>query len=95
MKSGWLAAFCATFAAEVRHRRWVIRTWLGGQGQEVPGSSERWRLDTGMEMAFQTKPDCEQRLKARVQFFSRMGSHPTPFLACLPDTVDPRGLKRQ
>ena len=61
--------------------------------QEVPGNSERWKLDTGMEMAFQTKADCEQQLKARAQFFSRMGPHPTPFLACLPDTVDPRGPK--
>ncbi len=34
-------------------------------------------------------------LLCSLKFFSRMGSHPTPFLACLPDTVDPRGLKRQ
>jgi excisionase family DNA binding protein len=36
-----------------------------------------------MEMAFQTKADCEQQLKARAQFFSRKGPHPTHFLACL------------
>ena len=28
--------------------------------REVAGSSERWKLDTGMEMAFQTKADCDQ-----------------------------------
>jgi hypothetical protein len=64
--------------------------------QEAPGSSGLWSLDTGMEMAFQTKPDCEQQLKARVQFLARLDprtSGPTPFLACLPDTVDPRGPK--
>ena len=51
-------------------------------------------MDTGMEIAFQTKADCEQQLKARGQFLVRMdprASGPTPFLACLPDTVDPRG----
>jgi len=49
-----------------------------------------------MEIAFQTKADCEQQLKARGQFLVRMdprASGPTPFLACLPDTVDPRGPK--
>ena len=33
--------------------------------QEVPGSSGRWSLDTGMQIALQTKADCEQQLKAR------------------------------
>jgi len=33
--------------------------------QEVPGSSGRWSLDTGTEIALQTKADCEQKLKAR------------------------------
>jgi hypothetical protein len=64
--------------------------------QEAPGSSGRWSLDMGMEIAFQTKADCEQQLKARVQFLARMDPPtpgPTPFLTCLPDTVDPRGLK--
>ncbi len=53
-------------------------------------------MDTGMEIAFKTKADCEQQLKARVQFLARTDprtSDPTPFLACLPDTVDPRGPK--
>jgi len=61
--------------------------------QEVPGSSQHWRLDTGMEMAFGTKADCEQQLKARAQFSARMGPRTTLFHAYHPDTVDPRVLK--
>ena len=66
--------------------------------QEAPVSSGRWSLDTGMEIAFQTKADCEQQLKARGQFFAMTDPRtcdPVPFLACLPDTVDPRGRKRK
>jgi hypothetical protein len=64
--------------------------------REAPDSSGRWSLDTGTEIAFQTKADCEQQLKARLQALVRMdspASGPTLFLACLPDTVDPRGPK--
>jgi hypothetical protein len=64
--------------------------------QEAPSSSGSWSLDTGMEIGFQTKADCEEQLKARGQFLARMDPRtpsPTPFLACLPDTVDPRGPK--
>ena len=51
--------------------------------QEAPASSGRWSLDTGMEIVFQTKADCEQQLKARVQvrMYPRTPG-PTPFLAC-------------
>jgi len=34
--------------------------------QEVPGSSGRWSLDTGTEIALQTKAECEQKLKGAV-----------------------------
>ena len=59
--------------------------------QEVPVGSGHWSLDEGMEIAFQTKPKCEKRLKARVQAFAKATTGQRPFLACLPDTVDPRG----
>ena len=49
-------------------------------------------VDEGMEIAFQTKPKCEKRLKARVQAFAQATTGSRPFLACLPDTVDPRGI---
>ena len=61
--------------------------------QEVPAGSGRWSLDEGMEIAFQTKPKCEKRLRARVQAFAQATTGSRPFLACLPDTVDPRGPK--
>jgi len=59
--------------------------------QEVPVGSGHWSLDEGMEIAFQTKPKCEKRLKARAQAFAKATTGQRPFLACLPDTVDPRG----
>ena len=61
--------------------------------QEVPTGSGRWSLDEGKEIAFQTKAACEKRLKARAQAFAQATTGPRPFLACLPDTVDPRGPK--
>jgi len=84
-----LAALAGILMATSAHAEcaWVL--W-----QE--GKSGLWKLDTGMEVAFRTKADCEQQLKARVQFLAQMESRtsgPTPFLACLPDTVDPRGPK--
>jgi len=80
-----LLAFSATTSAECASVLW----------QEAPSGSGRWSLDTGMQVAFQTRGDCEQQLNARAQMFIRMNSRPdpTPFLACLPDTVDPRGPK--
>ena len=45
------------------------------------------------EIAFQTKPKCGKRLKARTQAFAQAAIGPRPFLVCLPDTVDPRGSK--
>jgi hypothetical protein len=61
--------------------------------QQLPTGSGRWSLDEGMEIAFQTKPKCEKRLKARAQAFAQATTGPRPFLVCLPDTVDPRGPK--
>jgi len=61
--------------------------------QQLPTGSGRWSLDEGMEIAFQTKPKCEKRLKARAQAFAQATTGPRPFLVCLPDTIDPRGPK--
>jgi len=64
--------------------------------EEGPTGSGRCSLDTGMQVAFDTRKDCEQYANARAQFLSAVAkrtSGPTPFLACLPDTVDPRGPK--
>ena len=72
-----LACLLVSAAPAAAECAWVL--W-----QEVPGKSGRWNLDTGMEVAFQTKADCEQQLKARVQFLARIEprtSGPTPFLA--------------
>ena len=70
----------------LRECAWVL--W-----QEVPAGAKRWSLDEGMEIAFPTKAKCEKRLKARAQAFAQATTGPRPFLACLPDTVDPRGPK--
>ena len=61
--------------------------------QEVLVGPGRWSLDEGMEIAFPTKAKCEKRLKATVQAFAQATAGTRPFLACLPDTVDPRGPK--
>ena len=61
--------------------------------QELPVASGGWSLDTGREVAFPTKAACEKRLRARIQAFAQATTGEKPFLACLPDTVDPRGPK--
>ena len=61
--------------------------------QQLQIGSGGWSLDEGKEIAFQTKPKCEKRLKARAQAFAQATTGPRPFLVCLPDDVDPRGPK--
>jgi hypothetical protein len=61
--------------------------------QENPNGSGRWKLDTGMQVAFQTQRDCEQQVKDRLQFLARLDPNSKAFLVCLPDTIDPRGPK--
>ena len=53
-----------------------------------------WYARYKRELAKAARESVKDQIEATpAQFFSRMGPHPTPFLACLPDTVDPRGPK--
>jgi hypothetical protein len=61
--------------------------------QQLPTGAGGWSLEGGREIAFQTKPKCEKRLKARAQAFAQATTGPRPFLVRLPDTVDPREPK--
>ena len=83
-------AWAATARAECA---WVL--W-----QESESGSGRWALDSGVEVSFSAKADCEKQRDARFEFVARMQEQEspsrhsaTPFFLCLPDTVDPRGPK--